>query len=88
VGLEHVGNQICHIGELYDVGLDYLKIDSAIIRDIDQNPGNQTFLRGLCTISHTMGMMAIAEGVLSQREVKCLQELGFDGMTGPAIVLA
>jgi diguanylate cyclase (GGDEF)-like protein len=88
IGLEHVGNQICHIGELYDVGLDYLKIDSAIIRDIDQNPGNQTFLRGLCTISHTMGMMTIAEGVLSQREVGCLQELGFDGMTGPAIVLA
>ena len=85
IGLEHVGNQICHIGELYDVGLDYLKIDSAIIRDIDQSPGNQTFLRGLCTIAHTMGMMTIAEGVLSQREVGCLQELGFDGMTGPAI---
>jgi len=87
IGLEHVGNQICHIGELYDVGLDYLKIDSAIIRDIDQNLGNQTFLRGLCTIAHTMGMMTIAEGVLNQREAGCLKELGFKGMTGPGIVL-
>jgi diguanylate cyclase (GGDEF)-like protein len=87
IGLEHVGNQICHIGELYDVGLDYLKIDSAIIRDIDQSPGNQTFLRGLCTIAHTMGMMTIAEGVLNQREAGCLKELGFKGMTGPGIVL-
>jgi EAL domain-containing protein (putative c-di-GMP-specific phosphodiesterase class I) len=87
IGLEHVGNQICHIGELYDVGLDYLKIDSAIIRDIDQNLGNQTFLRGLCTIAHTMGMMTIAEGVLNQREALCLKELGFKGMTGPGIVL-
>jgi len=87
IGLEHVGNQICHIGELYDVGLDYLKIDSAIIRDIDQNLGNQTFLRGLCTIAHTMGMMTIAEGVLNQREVLCLKELGFKGMTGPGIAL-
>ncbi len=87
IGLEHVGNQICHIGELYDVGLDYLKIDSAIIRDIDQSPGNQTFLRGLCTIAHTMGMMTIAEGVLNQQEAGCLKELGFKGMTGPGIVL-
>jgi diguanylate cyclase (GGDEF)-like protein len=86
IGLEHVGNQICHIGELYDVGLDYLKIDSAIIRDIDQNLGNQTFLRGLCTIAHTMGMMPIAEGVLNTREAACLKELGFKGMTGPGIV--
>jgi diguanylate cyclase (GGDEF)-like protein len=87
IGLEHVGNQICHIGELHDVGLDYLKIDSAIIRDIDQSVGNQTFLRGLCTIAHTMGMMSIAEGVLNQQEAACLKELGFKGMTGPGIVL-
>lgn len=87
IGLEHVGNEICHMGELYDVGLDYLKIDRAIIRDIDQNQGNQTFLRGLCTIAHTMGMMTLAEGVLNEREAMCLNELGFNGMTGPGIVL-
>ena len=87
IGLEHVGNQICHIGELYDVGIDYLKIDSTIIREIDQSPGNQTFLRGLCTIAHTMGMMTIAEGVLNQQEAACLKTLGFKGMTGPGIVL-
>ncbi len=87
IGLEHVGNQIGHMGELYDVGLDYLKIDSVIIRDIGHNLGNQTFLRGLCTIAHTMGMMTIAEGVLNQQEAVCLKELGFKGMTGPGIVL-
>lgn len=87
IGLEHVGNHICHIGELYDVGLDYLKIDRAIIRDIDRSPGNQTFLRGLCAIAHTMGMIGIAEGVGTAAEARVLRELGFDGMTGPAIVL-
>ncbi len=88
IGLEHVGNQIGHMGELYDVGMDYLKIDSAMIRDIDHNPGNQTFLRGLCTIAQTMGMMSIAEGVLNQQEAGCLKTLGFNGMTGPGIVLS
>lgn len=87
IGLEHVGSQVGRMGELYDVGLDYLKIDSAIIRDIDHSAGNQTFLRGLCTIAHAMGMMAVAEGVSRQEETACLLELGFNAVTGPAIRL-
>ncbi|MEW5965935.1 MAG: LapD/MoxY N-terminal periplasmic domain-containing protein [Pseudomonadota bacterium] len=87
IGLEHVGEQVGHIGELHDVGLDYLKIDRAIVRDIDQSPGNQTFLRGLCTIAHAMGMQNIAEGVQTPAEAACLKTLGFDGLTGPGVVL-
>ncbi len=85
VGLEHVGQYVCRIGELHDVGLDYLKIGSAVIRGIDANPGNQTFLRGLATIAHTMGIIVIAEGVASDAEARQLKSIGFDGMTGPAI---
>lgn len=87
IGLEHAGSQIGHIGELHDVGLDYLKIDRAVVRDIDQSPGNQTFLRGLCTIAHAMGMMCIAEGVQNTQEAECLKALGFNGLTGPGVVL-
>ncbi|MFP5403935.1 MAG: EAL domain-containing protein [Gammaproteobacteria bacterium] len=87
IGLEHAGSQICHIGELHDVGLDYLKIDRAIVRGIDQSPGNQTFLRGLCTIAHAMGMMSIAEGVQTAEEAECLKALGFNGLTGPGVAL-
>ncbi|MBT0962912.1 bifunctional diguanylate cyclase/phosphodiesterase [Denitromonas iodatirespirans] len=85
IGLEHVSAQVCRIGELHDVGLDYLKISAAVIRGIDTNPGNQTFLRGLATIAHTMGMQVIAEGVASLTEAEQLDALGFDGLTGPGI---
>ena len=87
IGIEHAGEHIGHIGELHDVGLDYLKIDRAVIRDIDRSPGNQTFLRGLCTIAHAMGMQSIAEGVQTPEEAACLKTLGFDGLTGPGVVL-
>lgn len=85
IGLEHVGLYVCRIGELHDIGLDYLKIGSAAIRGIDGNPGNQTFLRGLATIAHTMGIIVIAEGVTSDAEASQLKSIGFDGMTGPGI---
>ncbi|MCB1887927.1 MAG: EAL domain-containing protein [Rhodocyclaceae bacterium] len=87
IGLEHAGQYICRLGELHDVGLDYLKIGSAVIRGIDGNPGNQTFLRGLATISHAMGILMIAEGVASEQEASQLKSIGFDALTGPAIRL-
>jgi EAL domain-containing protein (putative c-di-GMP-specific phosphodiesterase class I) len=86
IGLEHVSAHVCRIGELHDVGLDHLKISAGVVRDIDTNPGNQTFLQGLVSIGHTMGMLVIAEGVHGDAEADTLIELGFDGLTGPGIV--
>lgn len=85
LGVEHVGRRFSRIGDLHDLGLDYIKVDAAMVRDIDGDPGNQSFLRGLCVIAHAIGLMVIAEGVLSDAERAMLPALGVDGMTGPAI---
>ena len=85
VGIEHGGHQLADIGQLHEIGLDYFKVDAAFIRDIDSNAGNQTLLRTLCTVGHSIGVTVIAEGVRSTGEWQQLRELGFDGATGPAI---
>ncbi|HEU4708399.1 MAG TPA: LapD/MoxY N-terminal periplasmic domain-containing protein [Methylophilaceae bacterium] len=85
IGIEHVGAYVARLGELHDLGLDYIKIDASLIRGISSNPGNKAFLRGLCLIAHTIGWLAIAEGVEDAAEVDILPELGIDAMTGPAI---
>ncbi|MFO1390556.1 LapD/MoxY N-terminal periplasmic domain-containing protein [Cellvibrio sp.] len=85
VGLEHVGLEFTKIRELQDIGLHYLKIDGAIVRDIDTNSGNQNFLSGLCKIGHSLGMIMIAESVRSAQEKEKLIQLGIDGLTGPGV---
>ena len=85
IGVEHVGAQISRLGELHDLGLDYIKIDTSVIRGVDTNTGNQAFLKGLCLIAHSIGLMTIAEGVNNEREIAALSELGIDAMTGPAV---
>ena len=85
IGIEHFGRQISEIGRLHDLGLDYLKVDASFIRDLDQNAGNQAFLKGLSTIAHGIGLQVIAEGVASDAELAALVGVGFDGATGPAI---
>jgi EAL domain-containing protein (putative c-di-GMP-specific phosphodiesterase class I) len=79
IGIEHVGARISHLGELHDVGLSYIKID------IDASEANKTLLRGLCIIAHSIGLLAIAEGVHTENEIAVLKQIGVDGMTGPGI---
>lgn len=85
LGIEHFGRQFSDIGQLHDIGLDYIKVDGSFIREIDQHPGNQTFLKGLCGIAHNIGLTVIAEGVQTAQELAVLPALGFDGATGPAV---
>lgn len=85
LGIEHFGQHFSEIAKLAELGLDYLKIDSNYIRDIDKNTGNQEFLRGLCRVAHNAGVLTIAEGVVSEEELSMLLELGFDGATGREI---
>lgn len=85
IGVEHVGSSISRLGELHDVGLHYMKIDGSVIRGIDTNEANKTLLRGLCMIAHSIGVLAIAEGVQTESEIEALKMIGLDGMTGPGI---
>lgn len=85
LGIEHVGTRFGQLRDLHELGLDYLKIDASVIRDIDQETGNQNFLRGLCLIAHSIGLMTIAEGVSSQSELAALVEIGLDAATGSAV---
>lgn len=85
LGIEHFGRQFSEIGRLHHIGLDYLKVDGSFIRAIHTHPGNQEFLKGLCSIAHNIGLTVIAEGVQTSEELAVLPELGFDGATGPAV---
>jgi len=85
VGIEHFGQRFMEGRKLADLGLDYIKVHASYIRDIDQNPGNQEFLKGLCNVAHALGIVVIAVGVQTDAEMAMLRQLGFDGATGPAI---
>lgn len=85
LGLEHYGQHFNQIGRLYDIGLDFLKVDASFIHGLDGNPGNQAFLAGLLEIAHRVGMQVFAEGVERQEEMEKALEIGFDGASGSAV---
>jgi diguanylate cyclase (GGDEF)-like protein len=85
VGIEYFGQRFAESDKLATLGLDYIKVHPSYVRDIQNNPGNQEFLMGLCRVAHGLGIEVFALGVESTDVLPLLAELGFDGATGPAI---
>lgn len=85
LGVEHFGRQFEKINLIHDLKLDYVKVDGSFIRNLESNPGNQAFVKGIAAIIHRMGLQIFAEGVNSEAELTALNTLGIDGVTGPAI---
>ena len=85
VGIECFGQRFARGELLADLGLDYIKIHPSYVHGIAANPGNQEFLRGLCTLAHTLGIAVIAVGVEARADLPLLASLGFDGATGPGL---
>ncbi|WP_434986256.1 EAL domain-containing protein [Vreelandella zhaodongensis] len=84
-GIEHVGAEFTKLADLHDIGLAYLKIDSSLICGIQASHEQQTIVRGMSTLCHSLGIQVIAEGVTEQAELDTLFQVGVDGATGPGV---
>lgn len=85
VGLHHYGHQFDRVTQVYGLGLDYFMVDGSFVRGIDVNPGNQSFLAGVCDIARQIGAKVLAESVDTPAEAEQLRQLGFDGLSGDAV---
>jgi EAL domain-containing protein (putative c-di-GMP-specific phosphodiesterase class I)/GGDEF domain-containing protein len=85
VGMEHVSTRLAQLGDLHELGMDYIKFDASLIRDIHLRPQQQSLMRGLCMMVRTMGIVPIAEGVQDQQELDSLNALGIEAVTGPFV---
>jgi len=85
VGIEYFGQRFAEGDKLADLGLDYIKVHPSYVHGIANSPGNQEFLKGLCSVARNFGIVVIALGVESEADLPLLAALGFDGMTGPGV---
>jgi EAL domain-containing protein (putative c-di-GMP-specific phosphodiesterase class I)/GGDEF domain-containing protein len=82
-GLEHAGERLSRIERLFEAGLDYVKLDASVIRDVGLDAGRAGFVKGLVTMLHSLELQVIAEGVSDAADAHSLWECGADGVTGP-----
>lgn len=83
IGLEHAGERLGRIDRLFELEIDYVKLDAAVIRGIGDDAARAGFVRGLATLLHSLSLQVLAEGVASEADAKALWQCGIDGQTGP-----
>jgi EAL domain-containing protein (putative c-di-GMP-specific phosphodiesterase class I) len=85
VGVEQFGQRLSEIKKITELGLDYVKLHSSLVDGIENNAGNQEFIKRFCEVVHTVGVKVIAVGVQTESEWEMMRMLGIDAVTGPAI---
>jgi len=61
---------------------DIVKLDMDLVRRIDQSPSRQSIARAVIRMLDEMNIAMIAEGVETQEEAKCLEQMGVRLMQG------
>ncbi|MFZ9993622.1 MAG: EAL domain-containing protein [Steroidobacteraceae bacterium] len=80
--LDDFGSGYTSIAELRDLPLHGIKIDRHYVRHIAQNPQQASVILGMLHIAAGFGLLAMAEGVETQRQQTMLDRLGCHLMQG------
>lgn len=83
LGLEHAGAQLQRIERLYELGLDYVKLDRAILVGVHEDASRAGFVRSLVIFLHSLQLQVLGEGVDDPRDAQALLDCGLNGLTGP-----
>ncbi|MCW9024542.1 MAG: EAL domain-containing protein [Gammaproteobacteria bacterium] len=83
--LDDFGSGLSSFRYLKELSVDYLKIDGNFIRDIENNPVNQSIVSSITNIATAMKLQTIAEFVETESSLKLLQEYHIDYLQGYAI---
>lgn len=85
IGIEHLDHQVAHVSRLHGLGIHHLKISRTLTYALENDIQAQGILRSLSTVSHTLGLQVIAEGVDDAAKLPLLFAIGVDGVSGPAL---
>jgi len=85
IGLEHAGAALAGMTRLYQLGLDYVRIDARFLAGIARDSHVRRHAEGLVALLRGIGLGIYAEGVTEADDLRTLWALGFDAATGPAV---
>jgi diguanylate cyclase (GGDEF)-like protein/PAS domain S-box-containing protein len=76
LAIDDFGTGYSSLGRLSEFPVDVVKIDKSFIDRLGDAGGGETMVRAVVTLSHSLGMKAIAEGVEDEDQAAALTRLG------------
>lgn len=76
IAIDDFGAGYAGLNFLADIPADIIKLDMHLIRDIHLHKTRQSIVRATCQVADDLNLLVIAEGIESQDELCCLQDMG------------
>ena len=82
IAIDDVGAGYAGMRHIIDLAPDIIKLDIALIRDVDQDPARQALVSAMVTFAARIGASIVAEGVETAGEAQMLKALGIHHAQG------
>ncbi|MDD5136505.1 MAG: EAL domain-containing protein, partial [Candidatus Omnitrophica bacterium] len=76
ISVDDVGSGYSSLDSLAEIGPDYAKINIALLHDIDSNVKKQNLVKTILSFCQQNKIIAIAEGIETEKELGTLMDLG------------
>ena len=78
IALDDFGTGYASLSYLKKFDIDYLKIDQAFVRNVENEPKDMALCETMIVMAHKMDMRVIAEGVQNGEQKRLLANAGCD----------
>lgn len=76
IGIDHFGSRFSNLGYLQSIKPDYVKLDAAFSKVIEQDEQTRQYVSSLCEMANSLDTHVVALAVESQAQLDAFSELG------------